>query len=182
MQKFDFQLTRCDGSARGMKDKNNVNCLLDLMLWRLKYGFQLAFEPVSHHRPLGATTGTDAHPGNELVIVQPPQREAGTMQPPSAPIDGKKSPRTFQGSRRGWWRGSARTVGHAGMSSQRPFRRRRLRVRCPPRVLMRARNPWTRLPLMFDLVLRCFFMRGAPMVSDAEAEIKEKSLEPQSGD
>ena len=49
----------------------------------------------------------------------------------------------------------------AGMSCQRPFRRRRLSVFRPPLVCIRWRNPCVFFRLRFDLLRRCFFMAGS---------------------
>ncbi len=66
------------------------------------------------------------------------------------------------------------------MSCQRPVRRRRLRVRRPPRELMRERKPWTRARLIRDFGRRFFFM-GLRYYIDAagrnQGQTWEKALE-----
>ena len=142
---------------------------------------ELAFQPVPDHRAFESAPGPQSHPRSPLAVRQHTNRQGGPSGPSASSVDraerfGELKPR-WNGRRLG---GNAQ----AGMSCQRPFRRRRLSVLRPPRVLIRWRNPCVRLRLRFDLLRRCFFTAVTlyvPCPDKIKEEIslaREKELEP----
>ena len=116
---------------------------------------QLAFQPVPDDRASHAAPGPEPKPADGLVVGDRPHGEMDALCPAPAPVDRAEDLGQLQPGNRG---GGTSVSRQAGISCQRPFRRRRLSVRRPPRVLIRRRKPWTRDRLRFDLFVRCFFM------------------------
>ncbi len=61
-----------------------------------------------------------------------------------------------------------------GTNCHRPFCRRRLRVRRPPRELMRFLNPCVRFPRRFERFVRCFFMMATLYADSRSASSRNR--------
>lgn len=102
---------------------------------------ELSFQPVSLHGARKPAPRAQSHPCLLLTVRQRANRQRRAARPPPSSVHGVERAGQLQ----------------AGMSCQRPLRRRRLSVLRPPRELIRWRNPCVRLRLRFDLLRRCFF-------------------------
>ena len=118
----------------------------------------LPFEPVADHGPFHAAASPKPNPRNVLAIRQHTDGKLHAFGPSSSSIHGLKGVRALEGDEPGIPR-----LCQAGMSCQRPFRRRRLSVRLPPRVLIRLRKPCVLFRFRFDLFVRCFFIARASL-------------------
>ena len=131
---------------------------------------ELPFQPVPYHSPLQPSTGPEPHARHGLLVGERADGELQPLRPVSSTGHGTKGVRTLERDELG---GSG--VRQAGMSCQRPFCRRRLSVRLPPRVLMRWRNPCVLFRLRFERFVRCFFI--VAIIRLGRGKAKEKSLE-----
>lgn len=142
-----------------MNKDNDVNAWTQTDALFVDDRAQLAFQSVAFDSALEPFSRTQADTRRGAPVRQDPHRQRAPVRPSPTTIDGAKrfselEPRAGRGGR-----ADTRGPRYAGISCQRPLRRRRASVRCPPRVLMRRRNPCTCFRLRFDFSVRCFFMR-----------------------
>ena len=106
-----------------------------------------------------AASGANADAGNGKAVGQHSERQAARANPYALSVDGAK----LLGASKPFTRRKG-GADQTGASCQRPFRRRRLSVCCPPRLRIRWRNPWTRSRRRLEVGRRCFFMRYAAAI------------------
>ena len=137
---------------------------------------QLPLQPVTLSRPFEPAPRAETDAGFCRVIGGHPDGERRSVCPPSPTVDSTKRVRALQPLRGGDGEVEGCATRQAGMRCQRPLRRRRLSVFCPPRERMRLRNPCVLFRLRFDFNVRCFFIER-PLYEHAVSKIKEKALD-----
>lgn len=142
-----------------MNDNHNVNAWTQANALLVDDCAQLTFESVALDGALEPFARAQTHTRPRAPVRQNSHRQHASMRPSSPTIDGVKRFGQLESYAGRSGRADLRGPRYAGMSCQRPLRRRRVSVRCPPRVLIRRRNPCTCLRLRFDFSVRCFFMR-----------------------
>ena len=139
---------------------------------------QLSFQSVAFDRPFKPASRTQTDAGFCSVVGDHPDGKCRPMRPSPPSVDGTKRVRALEPLRGGAGGAAGCALCQAGMRCQRPLRRRRLSVFCPPRERMRWRNPCVFFRFRFDFNVRCFFI-GCPLYEHAVSKIKEKALDAQ---
>ena len=137
---------------------------------------QLSLESIALNRPFEPATRAQTDAGFVQVIGGHPDGEHRSVRPSSPSVDGAKRIRALEPFRGGDGGVAGCAARQAGMRCQRPLRRRRLSVFCPPRERMRLRNPCVFFRFRFDFNVRCFFIER-PLYEHAVSKIKEKALD-----
>jgi len=137
---------------------------------------QLTLQPIALSRPFEAAPRAQTDPGFSHMGGDRPDGERRSVYPSSPSVNGAKRVRALEPLRGGDGGAEGCAPRQAGMRCQRPLRRRRLSVFCPPRERMRLRNPCVLFRLRFDFNVRCFFIER-PLYEHAVSKIKEKALD-----
>ena len=143
-----------------MNDDDEIQPVPELKPVRRQDRPELPLEPIAPRRPFQSAARAQPHADPVPIVGQRADRQRQPPGPPSPSID----------------RGECLGPLQAGMSCQRPFRRRRLSVLRPPSDRMRWRNPCVLARLRLDLFVRCFFIASRPLYGRAAEQSRRNRL------